>query len=236
MADELNEFVERLKQSHGAHLKSVVLYGDAVEGVQFDDEAPKKALVVLEEITPGELKAAKSVAEWWRAEGNPLPVYFSTAEMQESSDVFPVEFLDMSRVRHIVYGEDPFDAIQIDTRYLRHQLEYELRGKLIRLRSLYMPASSNAARLASLMADSLDSFVVLFRHVLAMKRAEPVSEKQAVLEQLADELRLEKRVFDRIARYAVDDEVWLEEETNETFARYLKLIEQVIATVDRLQH
>ena len=235
MADELREFVERLKQAHGTHLNAVVLYGDAVEGGQLDDEAPKNVLIVLEQIRPDELRAAKTLAEWWREVGNPLPVYFSAAEIQESSDVFPIEFLDMSRVRHVIYGQDPFAGLEIHTHNLRHQLEYELRGKLIRLRSLYLPASTNPARLAKLMADSLDSFVVLFRHILAMKGIEPLTEKNAVLLRIAEVLNLDKSVFARIASYAADEEIWLEGETNETFARYLKLLEQVIQAVDSLQ-
>jgi hypothetical protein len=83
------------------------------------------------------------------------------------------------------------------------------------------------------MADSLDSFVVLFRHVLAMIGAEVPAEKNATLIKIADELKLDKKVFARIAKYAADEEVWLESEINETFGAYLKLLERVIQTVNQ---
>lgn len=233
MAIELKELIDRLGNAHGNNLKSIVLYGEAVEGEQLNDDAPKKVLIVLEEITPAALKSGQAVAEWWRNEGNPLPVYFTTDEIQDSSDVFPIEFIDMSRIRHVLYGQDPFNQLQILTHNLRHQLEYELRGKLLRLRSLYLPASKNPNRLATLMADSLDSFVVLFRHVLAMIGAEVPAEKNATLIKIADELKLDKKVFARIAKYAADEEVWLESEINETFGAYLKLLERVIQTVNQ---
>ena len=233
MADELTEFVEKLTKAHGNNLKSIVLYGKAVEGAQMDDEARKKVLVVLGEITTDELKAAHTVAEWWREVGNPLPVYFTEQEIADSADVFPIEFIDMSRVRHVVYGHDPFEELQIQTHNLRHQLEYELRGKLIRLRSLYFSASKNPNRLAALMADSLGSFADLFRHVLEMRGAEAPAEKNAVLLKIAEELHLDKRVFARLAQYKKDEEVWLESETNGTFSDYLQLIEQVIQAVDK---
>lgn len=231
---ELNEFVEKLTRTHQSNLKSIVLYGKAVEGEQLDDEAPKKVLIVLERITTVDLKAAHDVAEWWRQVGNPLPVYFTEEELHHSSDVFPIEFIDMSRVRHVLYGKDPFDNIQILTHNLRHQLEYELRGKLIRLRSLYFPASKNPNRLAALMADSLESFVVLFRHVLEVFNIESPIDRESVLSRLANELNLDKKVLARIADYRKDEGIWLENETNETFAAYLKLIEQVIRAVDEL--
>ncbi|MBI3650695.1 MAG: hypothetical protein HY231_06565 [Acidobacteria bacterium] len=232
MAIELKELLDKLSHAHGSELKSIVLYGEAVEGEQLNEDAPKKVLVVLKEITPHTLRAGQAVAEWWRKEGNPLPVYFSAEEIADSTDVFPIEFLDMSRIRHVLYGQDPFANLQIDTQNLRHQLEYELRGKLIRLRSIYVSAANNPNRLARLMSDSLDSFVTLFRHVLELLGSDAPLEKNATLIRIADELKLDKKVFARLAEYAADEEVWLEAETNETFGAYLKLLERVIQTVD----
>jgi len=233
LADELSELVGRLSEAHGTNLKAAVLYGSAVAGGQLDVDRPKKVLVVLDRITPAELRAGHEVAEWWRGEGNPLPVYFTDEEISDSSDVFPIEFIDMSQVRHVLFGKDPFEGIQIPTTNLRHQLEYELRAKLLRLRRLYIPASRNANQLARLMADSLDNLAVLFRHVLMMLGKEaPFDKRQCVL-NLADELKLDKTVFARVFDFAADEEVWLESETNETFAIYLAQIEKIIDTVDK---
>jgi predicted nucleotidyltransferase len=232
LTNELSEFVERLIAAHGENLKAVVLYGSALSGGQVDDDRPKKVLVVLDRIKPPDLKAAHELAEWWRSEGNPLPIYFTSEEIADSSDVFPIEFIDMSQVRHVLHGKDPFDGLEIVTRNLRHQLEYELRAKLLRLRRLYISASRNANQLARLMADSLDDLAVLFRHVLMMRGKEAPFKKRDCVMKLADELRLDKNVFGRVFDYAVDEEVWLESETNETFAKYLSEIETIIETVD----
>lgn len=233
MADELSELVERLSEAHKNNLISVVLYGSSLVGGQADDDAPKKVLIVVKHITPSDLKVSHEVDEWWRLEGNPPPVYFTSEEIEDSSDVFPIEFIDMSQVRHVVYGKDPFERLDIPTHNLRHQLEYELRGKLIRLRTLYIPASQNPNRLSQLMANSLDSFAVLFRHVLAILGKDAPFEKRDCVMKLADALKLDKQVFTRIFDYAADNELWLETETNETFARYLVQIERVIEAVDK---
>jgi len=232
LADELNELKGKLTEAHRENLKSVVLYGSAVVGGQLDDDRPKKVLVVLDRIAPPDLKAAHEVAEWWRSEGNPVPVYFTSEEMTDSSDVFPIEFIDMSQVRHVLYGKDPFDGLEVHTQNLRHQLEYELRAKLLRLRRLYIPSSLNADQLARLMAESLDNFAVLFRHVLVMLGQEAPFNKRECVTTLADALQLDKKILLRILDYAPDAEVWLEFETNETFGKYLAQIEKVIEVVD----
>lgn len=234
LANELKELVEKLNEAHGENLGSVVLYGSAVLGGELDDDRPKKVLIVLNRIAPEDLKAEHGIAEWWRSEGNPVPVYFTTKEMADSSDVFPIEFIDMSQVHHVLYGKDPFDGLDIPTQNLRHQLEYELRAKLLRLRRLYIPASRNANQLARLMADSLDNFAVLFRHFLIMLGKEAPFNKRECVMKLADELKLDKQALAHVFEYGPDKDVWLESETNETFAKYLAQIEKVIDTVDKV--
>ena len=232
VADQLNELRSRLVRVHGDNLASVVLYGPTLADGVLDHDRPKKVLVVLNQIAPGDLKAAHDEAEWWRSEGNPVPHYFTSEEMSDSSDVFPIEFLDMSQSRQVLYGQDPFDGLEIHTQNLRHQLEYELRAKLLRLRRLYIPVSQNANALARLMAESLDDFSGLFRHVLLMLGKEGPFNRRECAMALAGELQLEKRVIERIFEYSDDEDVWLESETNETFARYLVQIMKVIAVVN----
>jgi hypothetical protein len=234
VADELKRLVDALAVAHGDNLQSVVLYGSAVVSGLVDDDVPKKVLVVLGAIAPADLQAAHPVAEDWRLAGNPMPVYFTAEEIVAAADVFPIEFIDMSQVRHVLYGKDPFDHFAVQTHNLRHQLEYELRAKLLRLRQVYITTRHNPARLAELMGNSLDSFAVLFRHVLAMAGHEAPAAKRDSVMKIAEALRLDKKIFARIFEYADREDVWLEAETQATFAGYLKQVERVIGVVDKL--
>jgi hypothetical protein len=220
---------------HGDNLESLVVYGPTVIDGQLGNDRPKKVLVVLDHIAPGDLKVAHDEAEWWRSEGNPVPLYFTSEEMSDSSDVFPIEFLDMSQARHVLYGRDPFDGLEIPTQNLRHQLEYELRAKLLRLRRLYIPASQDANQLARLMAESLDDFAVLFRHVLLMLGKEGSFNRRECTMMLAETLQLDGRVLQRIYEYSEDEDIWIESEANETFAKYLVQIKKVIAVVNNVK-
>jgi hypothetical protein len=234
VADELKRLVDALAVAHGDNLKSVVLYGSAVVSGLVDDDVPKKVLVVLDAIAPADLQAAHPLAEQWRQAGNPLPIYFTDEEIQEAADVFPIEFIDMSQVRHVLYGRDPFDHLNVQTHNLRHQLEYELRAKLLRLRRVYITTRHNPARLTELMVNSLDSFAVLFRHVLAMMGKDAPFEKRDCVMKTAEALRLDQPLFARIFEYADREDTWLEAETQATFAGYLKQVERVIDVVDKL--
>lgn len=234
MSDELNDFAEKLRQAHGENLVSVVLYGSgASDSTTNEQQRGYNILVVLNNITPADLKAAHKLAESWRSAGNPLPLYFSRGEIEDSSDVFPMEFVDFTRAHRVLTGSDPFKDLSVPTYNLRHQLEYELRGKLIRLRTLYIPASKNPARLARLMLDSLMTFAVLFRHVIAMLGGEPPVGKKECIEKLAELIGLDKAVFDRILKYSAKEQPEATD-LDDTFAGYLLQIEKVIGAVDAL--
>lgn len=242
MADHIKELVEQLKTAHGENLVSIVLYGSGAhlsENPRMDNShdaatGDKNILVVLEQITPAELRHAHGAAERWRAAGNPLPVYFTNAEIENSADVFPVEFIDLSHAHQVLAGRDPFENLRIPKRNLRHQLEYELRGKLLRLRALYIPASENTLRLARLMHDSLMTYAVLFRHVISMLGSNPPVDKRECAIHLAELLGLDAGVFKRIFNFEIEDYLPLQAEVDDTFAAYLVQIEKVIEAVDRL--
>src|SRR6476469_5482682 len=110
-----------------------------------------------------------------------MPVFFTVDELSRAADVFPIEFLQMEKARRVLFGADPFDLVEISPANLRHQTEYELRTKLIRLRRLYVPASDSVEKLLALMTDSVSSFAALFRAVLILRGQEPpVSKAESV--------------------------------------------------------
>lgn len=69
------------------------------------------------------------------------PILFTTDEIENARDVFPVEFLHIKRHHTIIYGEDILKDIEITKVDLRKQLEFEFRSKLVHLRQAYLVAS-----------------------------------------------------------------------------------------------
>ena len=194
-------------------------------------------LVALHRITPEDLRQAQAPAREWMRLGQPMPVYFTLRELAEAADVFPIEFQQMARARRVLYGKDPFELVVLSNENLRHQTEYELRGKLIQLRRSYIPASGSAEKLSALMAESLGTFSALFRPVLMLHGQEPPVAKQDAVRALASLLGLEAETFERIfaLRERDAEETYLSDnQANELFASYMVQIERVIEAVDRM--
>src|ERR687895_1267134 len=179
--DALNGLIKDLVATHGDNLVSVVLYGSAAAGDHIELRSDYNLLITLKRITPQDLREAQAPMREWQRLGHPLPVYFTTEELSDAADVFPIEFHQMANARVVLYGHDPFEFAKLSDANLRHQAEYELRSKLIQLRRLYIPASVSIEKLCNLMSDSLSSFAALFRAVLLLHGHEaPVSKPDCV--------------------------------------------------------
>jgi predicted nucleotidyltransferase len=235
-SSKLEKVVSGLRDAHGDNLAAIVLYGSAATRDHTTPRSDHNLLIALERITPDDLRAAHDALREWHKLGQPTPVYFTVAELQDAADVFPIEFLQMEKARKILFGRDPFEFVQISQANLRHQTEYELRTGLIRLRRLYIPASESAKKLANLMSDSLASFAALFRAVLILKNHEPPVSKQESVQATVRLLSLDATPFERILNLHTEkDSALTEDEANSLFASYIAQIETVIEAVDRIQ-
>ena len=231
---ELTQFVERLRSAHGDHLVSVVLYGGAASGDEMVATTGYRTLAVLDRIRPADLRAAHPIVAEWVEAGHSPPVYFTAAEIAEASDVFPIEFLDMTDNHRVLHGRDPFDGLEVPTRHLRHQLEFELRGKLIRLRELYIPASVSATALTGLLVESLGTFSKFFRFALQAAGGVAPRTRRETVRATVTRFGLDAAPFDRILEALDTGRSMPEADAHECFAAYLEQIERVIHEVDRI--
>lgn len=235
--ESLKNFVEDLRATHKENLAAVVLYGSAAAGDVMAERFGLNMLVALHSITPADLRLALAPAREWQRLGQPLPVYFTLRELSEAADVFPIEFHQMARTRKVLFGRDPFELVELSNANLRHQTEYELRGKLIQLRRSFIPASSSPGKLAALMSESLGTFSSLFRPVLILHGEEPPVTKVEAVRATVKLFGLDGETFEKIFTLrdvGADEFALTDEQANSLFASYMQQIERVIEAVDRL--
>ena len=168
--------------------------------------------------------------------GHPIPVYFTVKELTDAGDVFPIEFHFMERARKVLYGTDVLENVKISDRYLRHQTEFELRSKLIKLRREYIHASTSAEALVELMSESLTSFSALFRAVLLLLGLEPPVKKEEIVDLTVKNLKIDGKSFDKIFDIRENGATLhlTEVSANQLFADYMEQIEKVIEAVDEM--
>lgn len=236
MDHQLTAFVDDLRSTHQKNLVAVILYGSAAAGDRDARYSDYNLLVVLEAIGPEDLRNAHAAVREWAKLGHNVPVYFTADEIRNAVDVFPIEFHQMRRARRVLYGRDVLADVDISDENLRHQVEFELRSKLLLLRRQYIPASETVDGLEALMSNSLVSFVALFRGVLMLLGTEPPVSRRETIALTVEMLKLSGRQFEQILNIRQNnyEGQMSEASANELFAGYLEQIERVIAVVDGL--
>ena len=231
----LSELVEKLQKAHQERLVSVVLYGSAVNAESRDRFSDFNVLCVLKQIAPAELANSEPVFRWWREMKNPAPLLLSEDEFHTSSDCFPIEFHDIKERHRILFGPDLINSIEVDYTFYRAQVEHDLRAKLLRLRQKAGGVLSQKDLLLKLMADSVSTFCVLFRHALLLCGSEAQFEKRDVIAAAAEKFGIDPGPFNTLLDVRDEKAKTSSLQPGPLFREYLKQIQVVVDAVDRME-
>jgi hypothetical protein len=235
METALNELLEKLTKALGNHVVSVVLYGSAAAGDHHEGFSDLNVLCVLDQVTPNELEQSEPVFRWWREKNNPAPLLLSEHEVQTSTDCFAIEFHDIQSHHRILQGKDVISGLVIDNSFYRAQVEHDLRAKLLRLRQKAGGAISDKDVLRRLMADSISTFCVLFRHALALHGVAVNGKKREIIQQAQQTFKIDPLPFTKLLDLREARVKARDLEPGVLLDTYLKQISIVIDAVDRLQ-
>jgi hypothetical protein len=232
---KLTELVDRLKKAYGSQLVSVVLYGSGAGADHSSKYSDLNILCVLSEIGPREMGQSEPIFRWWRELGSPAPLVMTEHEAATSHDCFPIEFHDIKRQHRILYGKDVVSSIGVDNSFYRAQVEHELRAKLLRLRQKASDILNDKELLRKLLADSISTFCVLFRHALMLHGQEAKMQKREVIAQARDIFRIDPAPFDRLLDLREQKIKERDLDPTAILGSYLKEIAVVIDAVDGLE-
>lgn len=233
MEHKLDEFVQKLKSAAGGNLKAVVLYGSAVTDEFHAGHSNLNTLCLIENAGPALLQALHAPIEWWVRKGHIAPLVFTLDELRRSADIFAIELMDMQAQHRMLLGEDFFAEITVPLRYHKRQVERELRTNWLRLRQAYLVAPNKEKVHLDLMAGSISSFAALFRHALIACGENPVTNKRDAIENAARLAKFDASGFLTILDLREGKKKEKDINVEETFRRYLGLVDAVTNEVDR---
>lgn len=230
----LNQLVERLQKAYGECLVSVVLYGSAAGGDHHPKFSDYNILCVLTALTPREMAQSENIFRWWREQGSPSPLLLTERELVTGTDCFAIEFLDIKERHQLLHGKDVISDLAVDRTFYRAQVEHDLRAKLLRLRQKASGMLSDADLLRRLLADSVSTFLVLFRHALLLHGVEAPHRKREVIEAARRQFGFDAAPFERLLDLREERVKPREVEPVGLLTSYLEGIGTVIEAVDRL--
>lgn len=229
----LQELTTRLTQALGDNLVSFCLYGPAVR--QDTREAGKEltTLLIVRDTGPVALRPIEGGIADWTKRGQPPPLVFSEEGWKASTDVFPIEIEDMREAHRVLHGDDPFEGLTTTTSDLRSELEREVRGKVLRLRTEFLAAAPKPKALQELLLDSAGTFFVLFRAVLRLAGQAPPQTPKTLVHEVAEVAELDATAFEWVLDKLVGHNLPTLKPYDPVGYRYLEQLERLIGFVDR---
>jgi hypothetical protein len=147
---------------------SAVLYGSAARGDFVPGRSNINLMLITDDLSPARLSGLGGAFAGWRKSGYEPPLVILRSEWARATDVFPIEITDMRWGYEILRGPDPVAGLQVAPADLRHALEREFRGKLLRLRQGYVAAGGAPGSLGLLAERSSGTILVLLRCLLVL--------------------------------------------------------------------
>src|SRR5438552_10307966 len=110
ISDAVRRLDQDLRELFGARVQSVIAYGAAHD----TGRALTPTLVVVDAVTPDDLRACASRVAGWHDAGLATPIVLASHEFARSLDAFPFEFGGILADHAIVSGTDPFEGLVDD--------------------------------------------------------------------------------------------------------------------------
>jgi hypothetical protein len=230
----LEELVSQLRTAYGDALQSVVLYGSAAAGEHIPKRSDYNVLVIARSLPAEKLRAAAAIGAAWAANGSRPPMTLTSEEWRASSDIFAMEYADILDRHKVLYGEAPFDGIQVSRGDLRLQVEREAMGKLLQFRQGVLAAGNNGRRQLELLEASLSTLMVVFRGVSRLGGDSPPTDNEALVATIAAKGGLDAAPFTRVVRHVRGTEKLTPRDTESVISGYLDGLQRLVAYVDRL--
>jgi len=230
---DIARFTDEVRVALGQELLCLVLHGSAAGDEWVPGRSNLNTAVVVPRVTLEVLERLAPLVGRWRRRGFALPVVMDRDYLARARDTFPMELDDIRRQHRLLAGTDSFEPLHLERAALRRECEYEARGKLLRLRALFLETARTRAAIDALMTESLKSFLIVLRHLLRLRHEERAHGYHDVLaagERVLGPLPTLRRLLEhrggeaRLGRAALRAE----------FGAYLAEVERIVEAVDAL--
>lgn len=232
MDGKLEELVKKLQEAAGANLVSVILYGSAARGDYRETYSDLNVLCTMGSLGAEELRRVAPAVKWWCTEKRePAPLFFSSEELQRSSDIFPIELLDMQESHRVLYGSDVVAGISVPMNLHRLQVERDLRVILLKLRRHFLHETKNQKELARVFAKSAAGMLTLLRHTLIAFDEKPPAGAREVFARIATITGADAKAFEAAVEYRETGK--LRGDVFAIYGAYLQALETAIRALDQ---
>ncbi len=190
----LRGFLHSVKKQKLAS-QAILVYGSAARGEFLKGYSNINVLILLERITQSVLQQWSGIQKQWAKEKIVAPLFLTHRDLRHSSDVFPLEFLDIKEQHVLLEGRDPFPELPVSSTHLFLQCRQEVHGNLLRVRQWYVEGWARIEAVQTLLPLSLTALLPCLRGAYRLLGRPSIVKSPEVLDELQTTLELDPSVF-----------------------------------------
>lgn len=233
LQSHLEQLAADLNEAVGKDVLSVAVYGPPAKGTPVKvGTTPVPVLVVLEDASIDYLSKIASTVQHAVESFHAAPFVVSLHDLQTSTDIFPIKFLDMQTNHLLLTGRDVLSELEISTQHLRLRCEQELCNLMLRLRNVYLRNAGNDGALRQAVGFGIAPFFAALGAAVALKTGlTPVSHTE-IADSAANVLALDRAVLGRLLDF--DTSRASSAELAPLFNDFISIVESAANFVDQL--
>ena len=233
--DVMNTFAQKLLAMLGDSLKSITVVGSSLSEDFKPGHSDINTVLVLGRQTVDSLNAVASLAKPMSRRKLSPPLLMTSSYIEQSRDVFGVEFLDFQLTHLTLFGDDPFAPLTFEKKGVRLQCERELKAMLIRLRQGYIAAAANKRLVRDILISTAKGMAPLLRAMLWLKDVKRPSRTEPTFSKAADEFSFSTDSLTTAVKWRHEKIHLSTVEMENAFASVYSTVERLADIVDKLE-
>ncbi len=232
--DFFKTFSADLLKTQKEAIHSVHLVGSVLTDDYHADQSDINSIIVADDVTIELLDFITSLGGTYRSKRIAAPLLMTLQYIEQSLDVFPVEFLSFSKLHKTIHGEDILEGLEIKPSFLRLQAEREIKGKLLWLHQCYIESLRDPKLLGAKIAGSIVGYYPLFRALLFLNGSSIPKHNHEILTSFNEVTGLAHTVYDTVTKYKNREIDFNEEELFICFKEYYSATKELVGYIDDL--
>lgn len=187
----LKSYVKDVVKTYGSELEGIILYGSAVRGEFLPGLSNLNVLLILSSYDLSVLKQYDDLHKRWSKEQVVVPLFLTKADLESASTAFPLEYQDILDWHRLLWGQDPFVGLKIDTRYLAGEVVQGLRGNVFRLRQRLVEGRSTEEAITILLPLSITTLLPVLRGLQRLLGRPVMKHGESLLNDIESHLEID---------------------------------------------
>ncbi|MDA8172157.1 MAG: hypothetical protein M0Z48_10075 [Nitrospiraceae bacterium] len=225
-------FFNDLLKAFGDEIHSLYVVGSVLTADYHPRTSDINTVVLFNRMDLGTIRRLAPIGRAHAKKRISPPLLMTREHIENSIDVFPVEFLNFRLVHAAVYGEDIFGTLRIDKKDLKLQCERELEVMLVGLRQGYLSMLEDNKRLTEAFFRSIKSYIPLMRGIIYLLGKEPPVAANEVIEGLSKMTGVNTYVFGKVHEKKRLGARFSSEELNTAFEQYFEATRRLAEITD----